>query len=62
MLIATATVLHRVWTFDKTLKTTVISGAAITTFLSAFIVWHCITDETVMHPILFGKFCSRLAD
>lgn len=54
MLIATATVLHRVFTFDKSLKTTVISGIAATVSMALFIAWHCITDEVVMHPILFG--------
>src|SRR6266487_5373060 len=54
MLIATATVLHRVFTFDKSLSTTTISGSAITAFMAVFIAWHCITDELVMHCVLFG--------
>jgi len=54
MLIATATVLHRVCTFDKSLSTTVTSGIGITAVMTAFSTWHCITDETVMHSVLFG--------
>jgi len=56
MLIATATVLHRVFTFDKSLSTTVISGIAITAVMTVFSTWHCITDEIVMHSVLFGNF------
>jgi dihydroceramidase len=54
MLIATATVLHRVYTFDRTLPITVWSGITLTVALSAFSVWHCITDELVMHSVIFG--------
>ncbi|KAJ5041302.1 uncharacterized protein L3040_005848 [Drepanopeziza brunnea f. sp. 'multigermtubi'] len=54
MLVAVATVLHRVCTFDKSLSTTVISGVAITAGMTAFSAWHCITDETVMHSVLFA--------
>ena len=55
MLIATSTVLHRVLTFDKSLTVTVYSGLILTTLMAGFITWHCIVDETLMHPILFGK-------
>lgn len=55
MLIATSTVLHRVFTFDKSLTVTVYSGLVLTTLMAGFITWHCIVDETLMHPILFGK-------
>ncbi|KAG4033793.1 hypothetical protein MFRU_004g02960 [Monilinia fructicola] len=54
MLIATSTVLHRVFTYDKSLKYTVVSGSSLFIFMVAFIAWHCITDETLMHPVLFG--------
>ncbi|KIN06379.1 hypothetical protein OIDMADRAFT_155471 [Oidiodendron maius Zn] len=54
MLIATSTVLHRVFTFDKSLTVTVYSGLVLTTLMAGFITWHCIVDETLMHPILFG--------
>jgi len=54
MLVATATVIHRVFTFDKSLPITVISGAAITAVMTIFSTWHCITDEITMHSVLFG--------
>jgi len=54
MLIATATVLHRVFTFDKSLSTTITSGLAITAVMTIFSTWHCITDEITMHSALFG--------
>ncbi|KAE9378362.1 alkaline phytoceramidase [Stipitochalara longipes BDJ] len=54
MLIATATVLHRVFTFDKSLSVTVSSGLLITTVMATFSTWHCITDEIIMHSVLFG--------
>jgi dihydroceramidase len=54
MLIAVATVLHRVYTYNQTLTTTVWSGIGLTTALTVFSVWHCITDEIHMHSLLFG--------
>ncbi|EDO02588.1 hypothetical protein SS1G_05065 [Sclerotinia sclerotiorum 1980 UF-70] len=54
MLIATSTVVHRVFTYDKSFKYTVIYGSSLFIFMVAFIAWHCITDETLIHPILFG--------
>jgi dihydroceramidase len=54
MLIATSTVLHRVYTFDKSPTTTVLTGVGITTFMVAFSTWHCYMDEIIMHSILFG--------
>jgi len=54
MLIATATVLHRVFTFDKSLSMTVFSGIISALLMTAFIVWHCIVDETFMHSVLFA--------
>ena len=54
MLIATATVLHRVFTFDKSLSTTVISGVISAALMALFITWHCIKDELIMHSVLFG--------
>jgi dihydroceramidase len=54
MLIATATVLHRVMTFDKSLTVTITSGLLATAFMIAFTIWHCISDETIMHSVLFG--------
>ena len=55
MLIATSTVVHRVFTYDKSLRYTVISGVSLFIFMVTFVAWHCITDETLMHPVLFGK-------
>jgi hypothetical protein len=55
MLIATSTVLHRVFTFDKSLKAAVYFGLVLTALMTGFITWHCIMDETLMHPILFGS-------
>lgn len=54
MLIATGTVLHRVFTFDKSLQSTVICGVVLTAFMAVFSAWHCIKDEMVMHSVLFG--------
>ncbi|KAL3424080.1 alkaline phytoceramidase [Phlyctema vagabunda] len=54
MLIATATVLHRVFTFDKSLTVTVTTGLVLGGLMSIFIAWHCIVDETFWHSILFG--------
>lgn len=55
MLIATSTVLHRVFTFDKSLAVAVSSGLISFVLMAAFITWHCIVDETAMHSVLFGK-------
>lgn len=54
MLIATGAVLHRVFTFDKSLRITVISGFIFAASMTLFIIWHCIEDEKIMHSILFG--------
>jgi len=56
MLLATATVLHRVFTFDKSISYTVIYGAILSAAMTAFSTWHCVTDELVMHSVLFGRF------
>jgi dihydroceramidase len=56
MHIATATVLHRVFTFDKSLSLTVSSGLVSAVLMAAFITWHCVTDEQIMHCVLFGAF------
>lgn len=55
MLIATSTVVHRVFTYDKSLRYTVVTGVSLFVSMVAFVAWHCITDETLMHPVLFGK-------
>jgi dihydroceramidase len=57
MLIATATVLHRVYTFDQTLAVTVWFGIALTGLLAAFSVYHCFTDQLFAHSALFGESC-----
>ncbi|RDL37648.1 Uncharacterized protein BP5553_05081 [Venustampulla echinocandica] len=54
MLFATATVLHRLLTFDKPLATTIYYGLAITTIVGAFSIWHCVTNELIMHSIVFA--------
>ncbi|CZT10101.1 related to YPC1-Alkaline Ceramidase [Rhynchosporium agropyri] len=54
MLVAVASVVHRVYTFDKSLKTTVISGTVFTVVMTAFSIWHCITDELIMHNVIFA--------
>jgi len=54
MLIATATVLHRVFTFDKSLTVTITSGLVTSLLMTLFITWHCIVDEAIMHSVLFG--------
>lgn len=54
MLIATATVLHRVYTFDKSVTTTIVAGLGITAVMTLFSIWHCWMDEITMHSILFG--------
>jgi dihydroceramidase len=55
MLVATATVLHRVYTFDQTLVVTAWTGIAITAALAVFSVYHCFTDSLLAHSALFGK-------
>jgi hypothetical protein len=55
MLIATATVLHRVYTFDQTLAVTIWAGIVLTVALAAFSVYHCFTDSLLAHSALFGK-------
>ena len=55
MLVAVATVVHRVFTFDKSLSTTIVVGTVIVGTMTAFSAWHCITDEITMHSVLFGK-------
>jgi dihydroceramidase len=55
MLIATATVLHRVYTFDQSLAVTVWAGIAMTVALATFSVYHCFTDSLLAHSALFGK-------
>jgi len=54
MLIATAFVLHRVFTFDKSLTLTITSGLIAASLMSVFVTWHCWMDEVVMHDVLFG--------
>lgn len=54
MLFATATVLHRVYTYDMPLKETVLYGGALAGFLIGFSIWHCIMDEVVFHGLIFG--------
>ena len=60
MLIATATVLHRVFTFDKSLSVTITSGLAITLLMALFSTWHCLTDELTMHSVLFGLMIATI--
>lgn len=59
MLIATATVLHRVFTFDKSLSVAVVSGIIYAALMAAFVTWHIKADETLMHSIVFGKLIIR---
>lgn len=54
MLVATATVIHRVYTFDSSASYTAVFGVVLTTALTAFATWHCWTDETHMHSLLFA--------
>jgi hypothetical protein len=62
MLIAVGTVLHRVFTFDQSLSTTVIGGIMLTALMTLFSIWHCVKDEMVMHSVLFGAFYPRSFD
>lgn len=55
MLVATGLVMHRVFTFDKTPKYTLVYGVVLSAVVSLFIAWHCIMDETTVHSIFFGK-------
>lgn len=54
MLIATAAVLHRVYTFNRSTSYTIGFGILLTSALVAFSTWHCVTDETTMHSLTFG--------
>ena len=49
MHIATATVLHRVFTFDKSLSLTVSSGLISAVLMAAFITWHCMSVFVSIH-------------
>ncbi|KFY13363.1 hypothetical protein V492_03316 [Pseudogymnoascus sp. VKM F-4246] len=54
MLLATATVMHRVYTYDDTPLHAVLKGLGLAAFLTAFSVWHCMSNEIVGHATLFG--------
>ncbi|RQM08038.1 hypothetical protein DH86_00001369, partial [Scytalidium sp. 3C] len=54
MLVATGLVMHRVFTFDKTPKYTLVYGVVLSAVVSLFIAWHCIMDETTVHSIFFA--------
>ncbi|KAL2071737.1 hypothetical protein VTL71DRAFT_12972 [Oculimacula yallundae] len=58
MLVAVATVMHRVLTFDKSLSTTVISGTVFAGVMTAFSIWHCVSDELIMHNVLFASMIA----
>ncbi|TVY31659.1 Alkaline ceramidase [Lachnellula subtilissima] len=60
MLLATATVLHRVFTFDKSIAYTVTYGAILSAAMTAFSTWHCVTDELIMHSVLFGVMIAAI--
>lgn len=60
MLLAVTTVFHRIFTFDKSLSATVISGIGLFLCMAAFSVWHCVKDEMTMHSVLFGIFHLQL--
>jgi dihydroceramidase len=54
MLLATATVLHRVYTYDNEPIQAGLKGLGLAAFLTLFAIWHCWTDEIAGHAILFG--------
>lgn len=54
MLVASGLSVHKVYTFDSTRQVSILVGLGIGGFLTAFSVWHCVTDETGMHSLLFG--------
>ena len=54
MLLATSTVLHQVFSVDKTPKQAMNVGIIIYTSLAAFTLYHCITDELILHQVFFG--------
>lgn len=59
MLLASTTVLHRVFTYNTTLRTTIVVGALLTLLITVFSTWHCYTDEITMHSLLFGlEICA----
>ncbi|TVY41881.1 Alkaline ceramidase [Lachnellula occidentalis] len=60
MLLATATVLHRVFTFDKSISYTVTYGAVLSAGMITFSTWHCVTDELIMHSVLFGVMIAAI--
>lgn len=55
MLVAVALVLHRVYTAERSMQTTVLSGLSLTILLVAFGVFHCVTDDVAFHNLFFGK-------
>jgi len=54
MLLAVALVMHRVYTANKSITTTVVSGAVLGALLVGFSIWHCITDDLAWHQLSFA--------
>lgn len=54
MLLATSTVLHQVFSVGKTPQQTLKLGMIIYGCLTAFTIYHCVTDELIMHQVIFG--------
>jgi dihydroceramidase len=54
MLVASGLSTHHVFTFQSSRTKSILAGLGFGGFLTAFSVWHCITDETGMHSLIFG--------
>ncbi|KAI9743953.1 MAG: hypothetical protein M1818_002687 [Claussenomyces sp. TS43310] len=54
MLLAVALVMHRVYTANTSIRTTILAGLGLSAVLGGFAVWHCITDDIGWHNLIFG--------
>lgn len=55
MHVATSIVLHRISTFDKSIKTTRLVGLGLSILIAAFLTYHYFMDDFTVHAILFAS-------
>jgi dihydroceramidase len=61
MLFATASVLHRIFTFDASPRLQLNTALTLFAFMVGFSTWHVITDELAGHALLFGAMIVAVA-
>lgn len=61
MHLAIGTVLQQVWTFQEPVKVQRRNTAIILGVLIPFVIYHCVTDEFVLHVALFFCMCWIVA-